>query len=347
MFAKKACSIMLSVIISAMVITPAGAISDTSEWTSSNGFPDVPESHWAYDAIMHMSASGIICGYKDGTFRPDNAVTRSEFAKMMVLALNINLTKPAAASFIDVSHKDWEYQYVESARFYLTGFRTASGDYFKPAHPAVREDMAVALVKAGSIDTGQTNISILDAFNDASLISPNLKKYVAAAAQAGLINGYPVNGGNESEFRPQNTLTRAECAMLLYRCLKEDEEKVTYDEQKVTYQNDDEEYTAPAVSYEVTENGHIRVMWQAIEHPDLKGCKVVLSKSNSSPAYPADGYLVWITDKSRTSHTVKAGDSYQNGDLGGSVKSGVTYYISVTAVYKNDKVRGNSMPVEF
>ena len=46
-------------------------------------FPDVPKSHWAYEAIQRLSALGIISGYPDGTFRPNASVTRAELACMV------------------------------------------------------------------------------------------------------------------------------------------------------------------------------------------------------------------------------------------------------------------------
>lgn len=48
-------------------------------------FSDVPIGHWAYQEVKLMSDYGIINGYPDGTFKPDETVTRAQFAKMMVL----------------------------------------------------------------------------------------------------------------------------------------------------------------------------------------------------------------------------------------------------------------------
>ena len=46
-------------------------------------FPDVPNGHWAYEAIQRLSALGVISGYPDGTFRPNASVTRAELACMV------------------------------------------------------------------------------------------------------------------------------------------------------------------------------------------------------------------------------------------------------------------------
>lgn len=51
-------------------------------------FKDVPETHWAYEAIEELSEMGIINGYEDGTFKPDEAVTRAELATMLDRYIN-------------------------------------------------------------------------------------------------------------------------------------------------------------------------------------------------------------------------------------------------------------------
>ena len=46
-------------------------------------FTDVPETHWAYKAIDELSDKGIITGYEDGTFKPDEYITRAEVAALI------------------------------------------------------------------------------------------------------------------------------------------------------------------------------------------------------------------------------------------------------------------------
>ena len=50
---------------------------------SASMFADLPESHWGYPSVNKLVADGTVKGYEDGTFRPDNTVTRAEFVKMM------------------------------------------------------------------------------------------------------------------------------------------------------------------------------------------------------------------------------------------------------------------------
>ena len=219
-----------------------------------NGFVDIQKSHWAYDQIMWLFERKIIEGVGNGLFAPNEKVTRAQFAKMMVLTLDLELYSPDNPSFKDVKKSNWEYSYVESAKPYLTGFRTSAGDYFRPSQTAVREDMAVALINA--LDYQNEPIDeddYLDRFSDAGDISPNLRKHVALSAKYGLIEGYTKNG--RTVFDPQGPLTRAQAATLLYRAFKTKEEKVTYDDdKKVTYDDDDERYFTPSASISM-ENG--------------------------------------------------------------------------------------------
>jgi len=150
--------------------------SNNNNKNNSRRFKDVQEDYWAYEDIMWMLEKNIIDGIGNGLFNPNNTVTRAEFAKMMVNTLNLQCYSPDTPSFLDVKKSAWEYSYVEAAKPYLTGFRTTNGDYFKPSQAAVREDMAVALVKALGYQNETADESILNRFADAGQISPNLRK---------------------------------------------------------------------------------------------------------------------------------------------------------------------------
>jgi len=305
---------------------------------NSKGFKDVNKGHWAYDYIMWMLERNIIEGVGNDCFNPNGTVTRAQFAKMMVNTLNLKKYSPQTPSFLDVKKKDWEYPFVESAKTYLTGFRTDKGDYFKPSQAAVREDMAVALVKALGYQNETVDESILNRFTDAGQISPNLRKYVALSVKHGLIEGKTGNG--QPVFDPQGNLTRAEAATLLYRAFKKNEEKVTYDEDKVTY--DDENYVKPTVTIS-KENNTIVLRWNKINHDKFKEYRVVISKDDSTPQYPEQGYLYSFTDSNRTYAVIDNSVKYNGGDFGNYLTKGEKYYFSVTAVYENKIVPGNAV----
>ncbi|MCX7711133.1 MAG: S-layer homology domain-containing protein, partial [Clostridia bacterium] len=190
---------------------------------NSASFSDVPQGFWAYDAIMKMVNQNVLSGYPDGTFRPDSPVTRAEFAKMMVNALGLPVTTPQGTTFKDVGLSEWSINYVEAAKNYLTGYKTADGFYFKPYENASREDMACALVLAKGYGNSEADLSKLQRiFSDHQEISPALQKYVLISFEKSLIKGY-----SNGTFKPKGTLTRGEAASLLYNAsLSKKEEKV-------------------------------------------------------------------------------------------------------------------------
>ncbi|MGE5329106.1 MAG: S-layer homology domain-containing protein [Deltaproteobacteria bacterium] len=338
---------------------------------SSKKFKDVPSDHWANKAIQLMTDRKIIAGYDDSTFKPNNIINRAEFARMMVLALNIPIKDNPTATFKDVYSNDWFFKDVESAKFYLTGFRTPTGDYFRPLKPAAREDMAVAIVKALGMENETADENILNKFSDAASISPNLKRYVAIAIKNEIMKG--ANKGKALIFQPNKPLTRAEAVVLLSNVISEEkvtEEKVTYDnnsekantpaknitdenikeseadideekaEELDAEENVEDEYTIPKLSGKV-DGSKIILKWNKIDDKRLQGYKVVISKYNSSPKYPDNGYLYWITDRTKTYAVIDNKTAYNNGDFDGYLEEGEKYYFSITAVYSDKKVPGN------
>jgi hypothetical protein len=190
-------------------------------------FSDVPRNHWAYKEITAMAEKGIIKGYADGKFRPNNHITRAEFAKIMIAASGIDMNKSnIKQTFQDVPKSHWAFYYVEYAKPYLTGYKSGSRYTYKPDQYAVREDIAVALVRLLGYDRNhRPDLSVISRFKDDERMSPALRPYIAISIQTGLMKGF------EGYFRPQDEITRAEAASLLYRALldkNEDEDKVVF-----------------------------------------------------------------------------------------------------------------------
>jgi len=311
-------------------------------------FDDVDENHWAYKYIMWMLDRDIVHGIGNNKFNPNGTVTRAEFAKMMVRTLDLKLISPDQPTFDDVNKKAWEYQYVESSKNYLTYYKTSNGNYFKPSEPSVREDMAVALVKALGYQNEAVDESIINQFADADEITPSLRKYVALAVKYGLMKGAPKDG--KLYFSPMSNLTRAEASALLYRAFVVKEEKVPYEEDKLPYEDDENEediYVKPVVKVK-TSDGKIVVSWNKIDSPKFQGYRVVISKKDSTPAYPENGYLYYITDKNKTSVVIDNSKPYEvNSDFGNYLDKGVQYYVSVTAEYSDKVVAGNAVKFKY
>lgn len=198
-----------------LVINQGSYSSDDDEdsYDNTSDFTDVKYNFWAYEAIMELVDRGILKGYTDKTFKPDATVTRSEFATMFTKALNLSYSG-STQTFVDVEKSSWDFNAVEAAKYYMTGYRTSDGKmYFYGSNAAVREDMAVALVKALNLTVETNNTVLQQVFKDYGSISANLRDYVYTAYKNGIMIG------SNNEFKPQDNLTRAEAATLLQRII--------------------------------------------------------------------------------------------------------------------------------
>ena len=91
--------------------------------------------------VQYLVDQNVISGYADGSFRPNENVTRAQFAKMLVLAAGWNVVTPATPSFNDVSSNYWAYGYIETAVSHgvISGYGDGS---FRPGNPVTRGQVA-------------------------------------------------------------------------------------------------------------------------------------------------------------------------------------------------------------
>jgi len=220
---KKVLTLILAVaLLVSTMSTTVLALSYGEEW---NGyyhsapvtFSDVPYDHWAYNAIMRVYEKDWFRGYPDGTFRPNDPITRGEAVKVFVVFLgldyeSVDLSNP---SFYDVKASDWYAPFVEAGKDLFPTHTTIQGKRpFNATMPVTREDTIYALVRALGCHVGvkYTDQSTLNMFKDKESISGDLKPYFAIALKHELVSGFP-----DSTIRGQAALTRAEFASLLLR----------------------------------------------------------------------------------------------------------------------------------
>ena len=177
----------------------------TSSSTPSLTFPDI-QDHWARGEIEKLVSMGIVNGYPDGLFRPEGKITRAEFTKMVVLALELKLENPQQATFSDVPNSFWGFPYIEAA--YKAGIVKGVGEgQFAPDRQVTRAEIAAMVVRALKLPPGPPVL-----FQDADQIPSFAVELVGAAVQVGIIKGYPDN-----TFRPLNDATRAEASVMIVR----------------------------------------------------------------------------------------------------------------------------------
>jgi len=96
----------------------AETVGTTSSGTQivSTGFSDVNRTHPNYTAITYLSQSGVIGGYADGTFKPENSINRAEVLKIILKGSGIEANEAYSASFPDVAEDAWFAPFVMKAK---------------------------------------------------------------------------------------------------------------------------------------------------------------------------------------------------------------------------------------
>ncbi len=178
---------------------------------SSNHFGDVTtDSTWAYGYIEHLASAGIVSGDPAGNFHPKNTVTREEFLKMLMGALEIDTTVTTGSAFSDVSSSDWCAPYVYTA-YELGLVEGQGGGVFGAGQTITRQDMAVmasrAVAAAGKTLPQTEAVSL----RDLSQVSGYARASVEQLAAAGILSG-----DENGVFHPENTALREDAAKVIY-----------------------------------------------------------------------------------------------------------------------------------
>ena len=177
-------------------------------------FSDLNSSYWAYNAIQSLASQNIITGYSDGTFRPDNPVTRAEFATMIINNLNQgNAYISDKTTYTDVPRGFWAYNNIQKANNLglIRGFPDGT---FRPNAYISKAEVLTILANAARIVqlSKQEAEQILDRFYDVSSIPDWAVVPVARAVNAGLVVNYP----QPNFLMPEKKATRADVAAMLY-----------------------------------------------------------------------------------------------------------------------------------
>ncbi len=170
-------------------------------------FSDVPSSHWAYSTISELADKGIINGIEDGVYAPDGTLTRAQFVKLIVCALeDYNASVTYTAVYDDTATDAWYTPYVTCGVY--SGVIERDADTFLPDNAITRGEAAVWMINGMGVQS-----DAVCKFGDVT--DAEQKKAIGIATAYGLINGY-----DDGTFKPDNTLTRAEAAALISRMLE-------------------------------------------------------------------------------------------------------------------------------
>lgn len=174
-------------------------------------FKDIDNTYWAYDSISKMYKLGVITGYADGNFLPEANVTRAEFVKMLVSALNIKSEK-YENSFVDVDENDWYYSPVVIG--YNAGIIGGKEvNKFSPNDNITRQEMSTIIYRALLLKNKSFDVNELS-FSDAKDIDSYAVDAITALNSKGIVTGYETG-----RFLPKNNASRAEATVIIQRTL--------------------------------------------------------------------------------------------------------------------------------
>ncbi|SHH11776.1 Prenyltransferase, beta subunit [Thermosyntropha lipolytica DSM 11003] len=189
-----------SIICTAYAVTALSGKCFTGRKNEERGiFYDLSSSHWAYQAVFSLLQKGVVGGYPDHTFRPEKALSRAEFARILCSALQLQPVAPERGKgFKDVPEGYWATSYIETAYAYgyMRGYPDGS---FNPEGKIRGSELAAVLCQILKLEKplsyeGERWYSF----------------YVEEAGKRGLL--YPV-------FEAERDVSRAGCAYSIYQIL--------------------------------------------------------------------------------------------------------------------------------
>lgn len=171
---------------------------------SDNGFEDV-KGHWAESAITEWSGYQVLGGYGNGSFGPNDSITRAQMAQ--VLYQTLRLPKAKGNHFTDVPDDAWYAEAVNACAEagLINGFPDGT---FGAHRSASREETMVLMARTLQVAPAE-NTDVLDEFSDGGQVADWAAETVAALVESGYIQG------NDGKLSPQNNITRAATVTIL------------------------------------------------------------------------------------------------------------------------------------
>lgn len=173
-------------------------------------FTDVKEDAWYAPAVKQLAAKGILNGRGNNKFEPNGKITRAEVAKLVSLALKMELTQEQPIQMKDIQRDAWYVPYV-STLVQKNILQGADGK-IRPNDYITREELAAILERALP-QLAETNTKF---FKD---VAPD---HWSAKAINKLAAAQVIKGKSEGKFEGKSEVTRTECAVMIDRVLKLD-----------------------------------------------------------------------------------------------------------------------------
>lgn len=222
---KKRLSLILSVVMITAFTVPNVAFG--ADYTD----------HWAEATIQEWFDNEKISGYEDGSFKPENSITRAEFMTMVNSAYDFE--ELADISYADADSEEWYYAEIQKAvkAGYIVG---DDEDTVRPADEITRQEVAVVITRLNELEQN-ADVSV---FADKDEIADWAAGYAGAVLKA----GYMIGDDNKN-FNPTNDITRAEALVTLDRSMKDKAEDAEINELSVEGAELEQAFDAERTTY--------------------------------------------------------------------------------------------------
>ena len=185
-------------------------------------YSDMQESHWAYKQIKQLSEKSVVIGYPDGTFKPDENVTRAEFASMAIKALGQEHTTVAQpVKFNDIDKDFWAYDAIQKAIYFDLVSNPEKEGKFRPYDSVSRAEalsIAVNALTTEQISEQKAKYVLSKVYKDANDIPAWFIIPAGKAEILGMVVSEPDKASNMDSDRPA---TRAEVTAILYNMMEQ------------------------------------------------------------------------------------------------------------------------------
>ena len=186
-------------------------------------YPDVDSTHWAAKEIGILTEQGVIIGYPDGTFKPDDNVTRAEFASMAIKALgqeHTNVAQPV--NFTDIEPSFWAYDAIQKALYFDLLSCPLQGEAFRPDDTVTRAEsitVAVNALTTEEISTYKAKEVLAKKYTDLNEVP---ESFLIPAGKAAILDMLvTIPSADKAKIESNRPATRAEVAAILYEMMEQ------------------------------------------------------------------------------------------------------------------------------
>ncbi|MEK3884911.1 S-layer homology domain-containing protein [Paenibacillus sp. PL2-23] len=194
---KRRLSLLTSIMLLWSMLSAAGAAAQAAG--------DDLEGHWAEASMRAWVDNGLLKGYEDGTYRPNQVVTRVELVTLINRAFG--LTDSGVSTFSDVKAGEWAFEQIGIGvkAGYIKGYEDGT---FQPKRQVTREEASYMITSL--LQLGDSSLDALLSFQDAHTLTQSGKQAMANLVNAGILNGL-----SDGSLSPKGGLTRAQAVTVL------------------------------------------------------------------------------------------------------------------------------------